>query len=346
MNTLNTTKSITNIKSTPPALTFARSTTSFIGGVCQGNCSANNGIGYCSILNGTTYALLYKTTDYGVTWSLITPPSGPCGGVSTNAADTALLLSYTGNNSMVKSFNGGASWTTVPWYVVSSTGSVMARNTVNNLAILQRQDIYYYVFGLNNDSTQGGDALSNWQDGDRAGILPGSNSISNQPNYFATTMTGYYVYRNSVQNVLQANNMAFRVSITTLDGGPLNQNYIGTCCNATNSVNLIVNRTHSAGGGRIYRTTAWNGTFTAVTGSPVELWRQIATSSAGNLVCAIADTKIYISSNAGLTWTNIAYNPALASGEFFKFVTVSPDEKFISVATDNGTSPKIFYLAL
>jgi hypothetical protein len=38
-------------------------------------------------------------------------------------------------------------------------------------------------------------------------------------------------------------------------------------------------------------------------------------------------------------------NTALAGGEFFRFVTVSPDEKFISIATNNGTSPKIFYLA-
>jgi hypothetical protein len=298
------------------------------------------------MLNGTTYALLYKTTDYGVTWSLITPPSGPSAGVSTNAANTALLLSYTGNNSsgslMLRSFNGGSTWSA--GIGAPTTGSVMARNTVNNLAIFQRQDVYYYVYGVSNGSFHSGDVLSNWPNGDRAGILAGSNSISDQPNFFATITTGYYVYRNSVQNVLQANNQAVRVSITTLDGGPLNQNFIGTCCNANNSVNLIVNRTHTTGG-RIYRTTTWNGTFTAVAGSPIELWRQIATSSAGNLVCAIADTKIYLSFDAGLTWTNTAYNTVLESGETFKFVTVSPDEKFISIATNNGTSPKIFYLA-
>jgi hypothetical protein len=296
------------------------------------------------MLNGTTYALLYKTTDYGVTWSLITPPSGPSAGVSTNAANTALLLSYTGNNSsgslMLRSFNGGSTWSA--GIGVPTTGSVMARNTVNNLAIFQRQDVYYYVYGVSNGSFHSGDVLSNWPNGDRAGILAGSNSISDQPNFFATITSGLHIYRNSVQNVLQANNRADRVTITNLDG---TANYIGTCCNATNSVILIVNRTTGATGGRIYRTTTWNGTFTAVAGSPIELWRQIATSSAGNLVCAIADTKIYLSFDAGLTWNNTAYNTALEGGEFFRFVTVSPDEKFISIATNNGTSPKIFYLA-
>ena len=67
----------------------------------------------------------------------------------------------------------------------------------------------------------------------------------------------------------------------------------------------------------------------------------------GDVVCAIADKKIYLSDDTGLTWTNISFNATLGGAEFFKFVTVSPDETFISVATDNGTStPKIFYLVL
>ena len=51
----------------------------------------------------------------------------------------------------------------------------------------------------------------------------------------------------------------------------------------------------------------------------------------GDVVCAIADKKIYLSDDTGLTWTNISFNATLGG----------------SVATDNGTStPKIFYLVL
>jgi hypothetical protein len=344
MNTLNATNSLIHIAKTKKTFTFTRSTTSFIGGVCNGNCSANNGIGYCSILNGTTYALLYKTTNYGVTWSLITPPSGACGGVTTNAANTALILFYSSISPAMgfkRSINGGTTWTD-GISGLFMTGGTMARNSINNPVLPNRADVYYYPFNFL-DTYVSNNAVANWPSGDRASTLSGSCAMSDGPNFFAPVSTGLRVYINNTQNVVIASGPAiYPVTITNIDG---TANYIGTCCNANNSVNLIVNRT-TGSGGRIYRTTTWNGTFTAVAGSPVELWRQIATSSAGNVVCAIADKKIYLSSDAGLTWTNILFNTALATAEFFKFVTVSPDEKFISVATDNGTSPKIFYLVL
>lgn len=335
-----------------PPIIFTRSTSGFVGGVPQGICSANNGIGYYSILNGTT-SYLYKTTNYGVTWTSITVPTNivnsTCGGVTTNAANTALILFY--NDSFnpnrlsgftsKKSNDGGTTWTNLfpnlPLY-----GGTMARNSLNNPVILNRSgDINYYPFNFSDETTF--NATVDWNAGDRAVALSGSCAMSDGPNFFVPVTTGLNVYRNNTQNVILVSEYITKVTIVTEDGEPSNQNFIGTCCNANNTVNLIVNRTQSAGGGRIYRTTTWNGTFTAVSGSPVELWRQIATSSDGNVVCAIADTKIYVSINKGLTWKNITYNTALVGGETFKFVTVSPNEKFISVAT---TTCRIFYCTL
>jgi hypothetical protein len=315
----------------------------YSGGI-WGCTSANLGVGYCSAyLQSDSSSIVFKTIDYGANWTAITGLINGIRGITTNSNNTLLIVAIaSGVNGARYSTNGGSTWL-INVGVQVAQSIIMTRNNNSNVAIYSANNFNRY-FRFNNGS--GSSSYINTSNIiPNASIKSGSSSISDSLNVLLTVTSGSQVYRNTTNGTLSAADNLVGISLSNEDS---TINLIGTCCNANNSYNFIVNRTNGTTGGRIYRSTSWNGEFTAVTNSPIALWKQIATSSTGDVVCAIADTLIYLSLDYGLNWINVSYNPTLLSSETFNFVTVSPDGKFITVCA-SGTAPttaKLFYYTL
>jgi hypothetical protein len=314
-------------------------------GFIQGTASANLGVGYVTAFQFTTGnpPVLFKTTDFGANFSKITVPNGAIRGVATNQSNNMLVISYATVSTSQYSNNGGSTFSNYG-STVFYTSCIMTRNHGNNLVIQNVNNATNYTWSA---SYSRNNSYSSLPSSHRTNSISGANSISDRPNLFVTTGTGLAVYRNRDEAVITTASTGTNtlVVINNEDG---TANYVGTCCNASNTRNFILNRTTGTTGGRIYVSHLWNGTFGSVPGSPIALWRQISTSSEGKVVCAVANTLIYLSTDYGATWSNIPYTPALQSTETFRYVTVSPDEKFIVIGT-NGESTgiaRVFYCVL
>jgi hypothetical protein len=335
---------LANIGEISPGTSFS----GFIWGIT----SANNGIGYFTgyqNITGTP-AVLFKTTNKGVNFSSLTVPNGGIRGVATNQSNNMLTIMYSGTVRIQYSNDGGALFNSSTLSTDVYSSCIMARNLPNNPTITNTSNQNYCTYLTSNYTTRVPYSnLPTPPTATRPSSLSGANSISNVPNLFVCTEAGLNVFRNQTNGILTnagtGTNTA--VSITYADGA-LVAKYVCTCCNADNTVNLIVNRTTSTTtGGRIYKSTAWDGLFTEVIDGPIDLWNGISTSSAGNVVCAISDTSIYISKDRGNTWTKVVINATLLTSEKFLRVSVSPDEKFIIVATNNpALTNRIFYCSL
>jgi hypothetical protein len=315
-------------------------------GFIQGTASANLGVGYVTAYQFTTGnpPVLFKTTDFGANFSKITVPNGTIRGVATNQSNNMLVISYSSVSRSQYSSNGGSTFSNFG-SAATCISCIMPRQHGNNFVIQNVNNATNYTWSASNYTTN--NSYSSLPSSHRTNSISGANSISDRPNLFVTTSTGLAVYRNSDEAVITTASTGTNtlVVINNEDGSA---NYVGTCCNASNTRNFIVNRTTGTTGGRIYVAHLWNDTFGSVPGSPIALWRQISTSSEGKVVCAVADTLIYLSTDYGATWSNIPYTPALQSTETFRYVTVSPDEKFIVIGT-NGTSTgiaRVFYCVL
>jgi hypothetical protein len=220
----------------------------------------------------------------------------------------------------------------------------MTRNNENNFVIQNVNNSVFYTRAVPNYTSN--NSYNQLPNSSITNNISGANSISDRPNLFVTINTGLRVYRNRDEADITTASTGTN-TLVVIDNIDDTANYVGTCCNKDNSRNFIVNRTTGTTGGRIYITYAVDEGFSAITNSPIALWQQIATSSEGKVVCAIADKLIYISLDQGATWSNVPYTPALQSTEIFRFVTVSPDDKFIVIGT-NGTTAisRIFYCVL
>jgi hypothetical protein len=314
-------------------------------GFIWGTASANLGIGYVSAYQQTTGSppILFKTTNFGANFSKIPVPNGGIRGVATNQSDNMLAISYAGTNRSIYSTNGGNTFSNFGSSALHQS-CIMSRNRGDNFIIQNVDNSASYTWAQPNYTTN--NSYTVLPNSSITNNISGANSISDRPNLLVTTRSGLHVYRNFHEAVITTASTGTNVAVV-INNEDATANYVGTCCNATNTKHFIVNRTTGTTGGRIYFAPVWDFTFGSVAGSPIALWRQIATSSDGKIVCAIADTLIYLSSDYGVTWSNIPYTPALQSSEIFRFVTVSPDEKFIIIGT-NGTTAmsRIFYYIL
>jgi hypothetical protein len=314
----------------PPVFNYTFSQTITFGGIMFGVCTANNGIGYISLSTSN----IYKTTNSGSSWLLVTGGDGNRG-IATNSANTRLIQ---GNATGVIGYstNGGTNWSTGGGNS-GTQACFISRSNSNNPIIYNRNGVSS-LHGANSpygtiNTINAGDVVAN---------VPSAACISDVPNfiYVNYSANASKVYRNSTNgNMFNATltNMTTSISL-----GAEANNLYSSCCNANNTVNLIVGHP-----GTIYRSTSWNGTFTRIANSPYGYFRSISTSSAGNIVCAVMQSGIiYISNDKGLTF-EIAAIPALQSGELLYWGSVSPDEKFILVTTYiSTTSARAFVCVL
>ena len=274
--------------------------------------TANNGIGYISF-NVTTagYSSVDKTTDSGANWSAKAVSNITGRAIAVNANDSVVIQAN--NTNIMYSTNGGTSWTGE--LNVATPFSCFLPRIGNTLVCSPYSQTAVYV-------------SANPYTSYTTNTITGNNYIfsnmcsMSDSNYIYVKAGGTpVVYRNSINGNLFSSLTNITTSVPL--GGETNSLF-SVCCNADNSVNLISNY---ASGGSIFRSTAWDGAFTKVANTNVGQYIAISTSSAGNIVCACTQTKIYISVDKGQTFAQ-ATHPSMTG---IRYASVSPDEKFITV---------------
>lgn len=295
--------------------------------IIWGVTTANNGVGYISITGNA-----YKTTNYGANWAVTSASSGANRGIASNA-DGSVVIQSNASGAIRYTINGGSSWSTS-----SSGGSTQAcflpRNNANNTMIYNQNGVASIKMSNYPYTSITTKATSNV-----VANVASAACISDISNYIYVNFitNGSKVYRNATSGDLFS---ALVDMTSSVQLGSETNNLFTSCCNADGTVNLIAGRP-----GTIYRSTTWNGTFTRIANSPSLNFRSISTSASGNIVCAAAETGIYVSTDKGLTFA-LATFTALLSGEVFYYANVSPDEKFIIVSTYISTSrARLYYCA-
>lgn len=289
-----------------------------------GVCSANNGVAYISASGSFVNQ---KTTDYGTTWTSTTTGGGDRG-IATNATNTMLVQGYAAGV-LRYSTDQGNNWNN-SGSASGTQGCFLSRNNNNNTVIFNRNGVKGIYFSDSPYST-----VTQVTTPITITNVASACCISDVPNYIYAN--GSVVYRNTTSGTLAS----FTDMTNNVSTGAESKNFFSACCNSNGTVNLILNR-----GGSIYRSTTWDGTFTKIANSPVgTTFRSISTSSIGNIVCAVTETSVYISTDMGLTFY-LATTPSLLTNEYMYYSTVSPDEKFILITTQGSTTARAFLCVL
>ena len=268
--------------------------------------SSANGQKLIAGLNGATNGFgtrTYVSTDYGQTWSDLSPSAVFAEAYVTISPDGSHLLNALPDGHLWLSTNDGSSWTNV---TPSPTSSWRATATSADGSVVLAADNSGAVY-MSTDTGSTWSLSTTMPQGARGAAVSSDGTV------LAVTSTGGNIW-------------------VSTDGGT-NWNARASAQPWT-AIAMSSNGSHLAatiGGGQIYTSTDSGATWTLQATSPALSWTGIASSSSGNRLLAVNGSQIFESTDSGATWASVT-----AASQNPRSVAMSADGTRSYTSTYNG----------
>ena len=268
--------------------------------------SSANGQKLIAGLNGATNGFgtrTYVSTDYGQTWSDLSPSAVFAEAYVTISPDGGHLLNALPDGHLWLSTNDGSSWANV---TPSPTSSWRATATSADGSVVLAADNSGAVY-MSTDTGSTWSLSTTMPQGARGAAVSSDGTV------LAVTSTGGNIW-------------------VSTDGGT-NWNARASAQPWT-AIAMSSNGSHLAatiGGGQIYTSTDSGATWTLQATSPALSWTGIASSSSGNRLLAVNGSQIFESTDSGATWASVT-----AASQNPRSVAMSADGTRSYTSTYNG----------
>jgi len=272
-------------------------------------------------VDSTTTGGIWKSINSGQNWTITTAPllTNAWRGIASSSDGTKLVaVSGLNDGKIYTSIDSGASWS-------PQSGAP----AVNWMSVASSSDGTKLVACVNDFNLGGGIYISNdsgstWNQATTP--LKGWSKVASNSDgtRLVAGVDGNYTYPTYVGGVYVSSNSGGTWTLTSL---PTNDIYVWQCLASDSTGRKLV---AGSGVGGIY--TSYNyGVNWTLTSAPTTGWKSVASDSRGTNLVAVETSKIYISANSGVFWTQTN-----SSGNWQSVASNSLGTKLVAVVSGGG----------